>query len=231
MPIICCNWKMNGNRELLEQYSNLQLGQGVKAVLLPPSPLINIARNLLSDCWLIGGQSCHAKASGAYTGMVSCSVLSEVGARCVLVGHSERRDFEDAEFLRSAYYAAENLAMQPILCIGEKWDEREEVFAVLTKQLSILNHANSPEIWVAYEPRWAIGTGKTPVISEVEEIFSWIRQKIQDIKPRQLSKIRLLYGGSLGLDNCQQFFASKNIDGGLIGGASLRIDQIREILL
>lgn len=231
MSIICCNWKMNGSVELLNQYAKSLPVSEHQLVLLPPTPLINAAIKILPKEWAVGAQACHAESHGAYTGMVSSELLAEVGAKYVLVGHSERRAFEDESFLSSAFYKAEAMQIQPILCVGETWDERSQVYEVLTKQLALLKLAKLPEIWVAYEPRWAIGTGKTPEVSEVEVIFSWLRQEIQGLSPRQSDKIRLLYGGSVGVNNFQEFFSSKNIDGGLIGGASLKLEQIREMLL
>jgi len=207
------------------------LPKDVLAVVLPPSPLLHAAQALTNQGWVIGAQACHAKSSGAFTGMVAADHLAEVGAKYVLIGHSERRVFEGEAFLQAAYLAAEAAMLQPILCIGETWEQRSEVQTILQQQLAYLALSKSEELWVAYEPRWAIGSGKTPELAELSELFTWLRAEISRISPRHVGKIRLLYGGSLGPANVKQFMAASDIDGGLIGGASLKIDQMRDMLL
>lgn len=229
MRVVCFNWKMNGDLPLLEQYSALDF-TAVKPIVFPPSTLISQARAMLPEFWAVGGQACHANEAGAHTGCISASMLSSAGASYVLIGHSERRVYESTEFISKSYASAESAGLQPILCVGETLEQRANVHEVLSQQLEFLSCSSSPDLWIAYEPRWAIGTGLTPEISEVAELFSWLRVKINEISPRQDGKILLLYGGSLSAANIQQFLEVKDIDGGLIGGASLKIDQTRDML-
>ena len=230
MRIICCNWKMHGDIKLIKDYGQLPATAGSQLIVLPPAPYIGAARTLLPDYWSVGAQNCHAEPQGALTGMISAAMLAESGAKYVLIGHSERRSFESEQFLMQSLQMAEANGLQPILCVGETWEERANTQKVLRAQLELLKQSKSECLIVAYEPRWAIGSGKTPELSELEPLFSWIRDIIQEINPRQADKIRLLYGGSLGANNCQEFFSSNQIDGGLIGGASLKIEQLRAIL-
>lgn len=230
MRLICFNWKMLGDLALLQQYSQLIPGKDILPVIIPPATMIHQASAMLESPWAIGAQTCHNVASGAYTGQLSAKILADAGADYVLIGHSERRDFESEVYLQAAYELAVAAGLQPILCIGETLAERPSVTAVLERQLVWLEHVNAGEIIVAYEPRWAIGTGLTPSVEELSGLFSWMRIKINEIIPRQAAKIRLLYGGSLNSKNLNEFLSSDNIDGGLIGGASLKIEQVRDIL-
>lgn len=229
MKMICFNWKMNGNKKLINEYSKLSLPSGVRCIMFPPSVYLSYLNSCIDAGWLIGAQACHASNSGAFTGSVSATMLADLNVQYVLVGHSERRDIEGNDFLRSSIESAESSGLQPILCVGEALSERQFVDEVLEKQLSILSSCKSGEIIVAYEPRWAIGTGLTPEVNELRDVFLKIRSLILKFTTRQPDKILLLYGGSLSNSNFDKLLSTDGIDGALVGGAGLNIDNVREM--
>ncbi len=178
----------------------------------------------------VGGQNCHAEISGAYTGEISASMLKNSGASYVILGHSERRHGlnETDNMVQLKVTAAQNAGLNAIVCIGETENEWEtnQTIAVLTKQLenslpsdsSILNGTNTI---IAYEPVWAIGSGKTPTNDQITEVHNHIRECLDKIIGEQANRIRILYGGSMKPDNAASILELDNVDGGLIGGASL----------
>ncbi|MGD9878641.1 MAG: triose-phosphate isomerase [Reyranella sp.] len=241
-PLIAGNWKMNGLKA-----DALALAKGVadgvrqagwqdRAVLIcPPATLLAaVADAVKSSGVLVGGQNCHAKASGAHTGDVSAEMLRDCGASHVIVGHSERRaDCGETDgIVRAKAEAAWRAGLVPIVCIGETLAEREagRTLAVLEAQLrgSVPLGATAATLVVAYEPVWAIGTGKTPTTPEVAAAHAHIRQVLSNLTA-DAGSVRLLYGGSVNGRNAAELLAAGDVDGGLVGGASLKIDEFLAI--
>ena len=183
---------------------------------------------------LVGGQDCHAKASGAHTGDISAEMLRDGGASHVIVGHSERRADcgETDAIVRAKAEAAWRAGLLPIVCIGETLADREagRTLAVLETQLkgSIPSGATAARMIVAYEPVWAIGTGKTPTTPEVAAAHAHIRKVLEGLMS-EASLVRLLYGGSVKGSNAAELLAAGNVDGALVGGASLKADEFLAI--
>lgn len=241
-PLIAGNWKMNGLRA-----DALALAKAVadgvrqaawqdRAVLIcPPATLLAaVADGVKSSGVLVGGQNCHAKASGAHTGDVSAEMLRDCGASHVIVGHSERRADcgETDAVVRAKAEAAWRAGLVPIVCIGETLAEREagKTLAVLEAQLrgSVPSGATAATLVVAYEPVWAIGTGKTPTTPEVAAAHAHIRG-VLDSLTADAQAVRLLYGGSVNGRNAAELLAAGDVDGGLVGGASLKPDEFLAI--
>jgi triosephosphate isomerase len=243
-PIIAGNWKMNGTkasvRELLQ---GIRKGaadiSNVEWIVLPPFPFLEQTEKLLSNtniAW--GAQNLSDKLSGAYTGEVSATMLKDFGCRYVLVGHSERRNIygEDNKLVASKFVAASDAGLIPILCVGETLEERkishtqevvgEQVNAVLKLSNGIQRLCDAV---IAYEPVWAIGTGIVATPEQAQQVHQYIRAQIAKLDADTAQRIRILYGGSVKPDNAKALFAMPDIDGGLIGGASLKIDDFLEI--
>lgn len=242
--IIAGNWKMNGTRTSVQK-----LLQGIKKgaasisdvewIVLPPFLFLEQTEKLLSDtniAW--GAQNLSDKLSGAYTGEVSATMLKDFGCRYVLVGHSERRSIygEDNELVASKFVAACDAGLIPILCVGETLKERkigrtqeivgEQVNAVLKLNNGIQLLCNAV---IAYEPVWAIGTGIVATSEQAQQVHQNIRAQIAKIDVNIAQQIRILYGGSVKPDNAKALFSMPDIDGGLIGGASLKVNDFLEI--
>jgi len=241
-PLIAGNWKMNGLKA-----DALALAKAVadgvrqaawqdRAVLIcPPATLLAaVADAVKSSGVLVGGQNCNAKASGAHTGDVSAEMLRDCGASHVIVGHSERRADcgETDAVVRAKAEAAWRAGLVPIVCIGETLAEREagKTLAVLETQLrgSVPSGATAATLVVAYEPVWAIGTGKTPTMPEVTAAHAHIRGVLGSLTADAQS-VRLLYGGSVNGRNAAELLAAGDVDGGLVGGASLKPDEFLAI--
>ncbi|MFO1157996.1 MAG: triose-phosphate isomerase [Reyranellaceae bacterium] len=240
--LIAGNWKMNG----LEA-DGLALAKGVAdgvrhagwqdrdVLVCPPATiLMAVAEAVKSSGVMVGGQNCHAKASGAHTGDVSAEMLRDCGASHVIVGHSERRaDCGETDVLvRAKAEAAWRAGLLPIVCIGETLAEREagKALDVLEAQLrgSVPLGANAATLVVAYEPVWAIGTGKTPTTPEVAAAHAHIRQVLGGLMA-DAAAVRLLYGGSVKGSNAAELLAAGDVDGALVGGASLKADEFLAI--
>lgn len=241
-PLIAGNWKMNGLRS-----DGLALAEGVAAgvrqsgwtdrdvLICPPATLVlAVAEAVQGSGVLVGGQNCHAKASGAHTGDVSAEMLRDCGASFVIVGHSERRADcgESDAIVRGKAEAAWRAGLLPIVCIGETLSQREagDTLDVLETQLrgSVPVGANAGRLIVAYEPVWAIGTGKTPTTPEVAAAHAHIRKVLGGLMP-DAAGVRLLYGGSVKGSNAAELLAAGDVDGALIGGASLKADEFLAI--
>lgn len=210
-------------------------------ILIPPFPYIANIRQLTAGQQTIftGAQNCHHEASGAYTGEVSASMLASVGCSYVIVGHSERRLYFKEQDNQLVAKIKETLkqGMKPIFCIGETLEERKSKthFSVITNQLkNVLQHFNIEEITnfiIAYEPVWAIGTGETATAAQAQEMHAFIREILADLFDSSLAtQIPLLYGGSCNAQNAAELFACPDVDGGLIGGASLKADDFCKII-
>ncbi len=231
--LIAGNWKMNGLSEQLSEVRAIADGLGgqgdVSVLVCPPATLIRSVRDALEAGAHVGGQNCHFAEKGAHTGEISAAMLKDAGASHVILGHSERRTDhgEASELVRRKLAAAHAAGLVAVVCVGETLAEREtgETLPVLARQLAdSLGDAISPDDTViAYEPVWAIGTGKTPTPDEVAEVHAFIRRTLAERFGEALAGgIRLLYGGSVQPGNAATLLALPDVDGALVGGASLK---------
>jgi triosephosphate isomerase (TIM) len=228
--LIAGNWKMNGSRgqlgELAAIAKTAREAGGVDVAICPPFTLIPLAAARAGGI-AIGAQDCHQEEKGAFTGNVSVPMLLEAGARMVIVGHSERREYQkesDAIVQAKAVIALRH-GLTTIVCVGESEGDREagRHIRVVTDQLegSLPREAAEGELVVAYEPIWAIGTGKTATPADVAEMHSAIRAFLTNAFGDRGKRIRILYGGSVKPDNAAELFSVEDVDGALVGGASL----------
>ena len=236
-PVIAGNWKLHKTiaetRELaLALKSDLAELSDIDIVIAPPFTALSTAAAALAGCGIaVAAQNCYPVASGAFTGEVSPPLLREAGCRYVLVGHSERRQIfgESDAFINAKVAAVLAEGLQPILCIGETLAEREaeQMYEVLTRQLkqglSGIERAAMGQVIIAYEPVWAIGTGVTASNEQAAEAHAFIRGLLQGVYDEETAKAtRILYGGSVKPDNVDGLMAQEDIDGTLVGGASLK---------
>jgi triosephosphate isomerase len=232
--LIVGNWKMNTTRsEAHELVKGLQesANSAVDMVICPPAVwLADIAATLKAPL-LLGAQDCHAADKGAFTGNIAASMLKELGCAYVIVGHSERRalHLEDNATVKSKAMAAIKHGLIPIICVGESAEERETgSHEVVVGQQLVESLPNSGNYVVAYEPVWAIGTGKTATIGDVEAMHRFIRHTLAKTVDHA-DKVAILYGGSVKATNAAEILATKNVDGVLVGGASLQLEEFRAI--
>ena len=233
-PLIAGNWKMNGLKASLNELAAIAGGAGElwrKADLLicPPATLLfTAAASAIGSRVAIGAQDCHVATSGAHTGDLSAQMLADAGATAVIVGHSERRadHGETDELVRRKAEAAWNEGLLAIICIGETQTERDagQALDVVGRQLagSVPDGATATNTVVAYEPVWAIGTGRTPTVAEVAEVHDFMRKTLANRFGDEAVGIRLLYGGSVKPSNAAELMAVSNVNGALVGGASLK---------
>ena len=232
------NWKMNGSQAALSEVTALsEAAKGAaEVVICPPATLISAASALHSGV-RIGGQNCHANASGAHTGDVSAQMLADAGASCVILGHSERRSDHgetDAD-VREKTKAAWEAGLMVILCVGETLDQREaaNTLDIIGGQLagSVPDAATGHNLVIAYEPVWAIGTGKVPTTDQIGEVHDFIRARLERRFGAGVGRsVRVLYGGSVKPGNAPDIFAVSNVDGALVGGASLKAQDFEPII-
>lgn len=231
-PLVVGNWKMNGSRAansaLLAELRQAGPLAAELAVCPPAVFLADAATALKGSEVSWGGQDCSAHEPGAYTGEVAAVMLQELGCRYVISGHSERRTLhaESDQLVADKAKAALAHGLTPIVCVGETLSEREagRTNEVVKRQLSAVIHTLGPciaQVVVAYEPVWAIGTGRTATPGQAQEVHALLRAQLGAATP-QASAMRLLYGGSVKPDNAAVLFSQADIDGGLIGGASLK---------
>mgnify|MGYP001027972558 FL=1 len=232
------NWKMNGTTTALSELDALQdAASGAAEVLICPPATLVAAAAAKSGKIAIGGQDCHSAASGAHTGDVSAQMLKDAGATYVILGHSERRaDHSESDAL-VAYktQAAWAAGLTAIVCVGETLDEREggKTLDVVGRQLaaSLPDDVTGANTVIAYEPVWAIGTGKVPTTDQIAEVHSFMRSTlIQRFGNDTAQGIRLLYGGSVKASNATEIFAVADVDGALVGGASLTASDFAPIV-
>ena len=204
---------------------------GVDMLLCPPAPLLGAVRSALGESAIaLGGQDCHSEEQGAHTGDISAAMLRDAGCAYVIVGHSERRadHNEDDAAVRAKASAAQASGLVPVICIGETLAEREAGRAVdvVTGQLrgSVPEGSSASTIVVAYEPVWAIGTGRTPTLEDIAEVHDAIRAALKDVSG-DFGGVRILYGGSVKPENAADILAVSNVNGALVGGASLKSDD------
>ena len=222
------NWKMNGTSGSLSELEALAAAHpapSVEVLICLPATLIErAARRAGGSAIAIGGQDCHAAASGAHTGDIAATMLVDAGASAVIVGHSERRTdhAETSAQVAAKASAAQSVGLTAIICIGETLQEREAgtTLSVLDDQLagSLPDGADAGNTVIAYEPVWAIGTGLTPTIDQIDEVHRHLRARLA---ARGLADIAILYGGSVKGSNAAEIFAVEDVDGALVGGASL----------
>lgn len=242
-PFIAGNWKMHGSRaENAELIEGLLLGLPAQpaadiAVCPPFVYLWEVSRLLKASSIALGAQSVCAETAGAFTGEASAAMLKDVGCAYVIVGHSERRSIykEDDALVARKYLAAQSHGLTPILCVGETLEERErgQTTKVVSRQLgAVLDLARVQSLKkavVAYEPVWAIGTGKNATPEQAQEVHAHIRSDVAALDAKIAAELRVLYGGSVKAGNAREIFAMPDVDGGLIGGASLKADEFLKI--
>lgn len=243
-PIIAGNWKMNGTRQsvddLLYQITQTQsFAPGRQLIVFPPAVFLEQTERALSGTeigW--GAQNFYPKPSGAFTGEISAPMLTDVGCRYVLVGHSERRTLfgETDVDVAEKFVVAIQSGLTPIVCVGETLEERQQglTFEVLRRQMEALFQLEKGitmlvQAVIAYEPVWAIGTGLTADAQTAEEVHAKLRGWVAEYDRNIAESLRILYGGSLKRSNAAELFAMPNIDGGLIGGASLDAKEFIDI--
>ena len=232
--IVAGNWKLHGSR----QFATELVGQvaaglplaGVEVLILPPLPYLgDLVEDFEGTALAFGAQDVSCNEKGAYTGEVSATMLVDVGARYGLVGHSERRQYhhESSELVARKFMAAIHAGLVPVLCIGETLEQREAgateqvIAAQLAPVLELAGAAAFARAVVAYEPVWAIGTGRTASPAQAQAVHAFIRGEVASHDARIADSLPLLYGGSVKPDNAAELFAQPDVDGGLVGGASL----------
>ncbi|MEZ5939125.1 MAG: triose-phosphate isomerase [Hyphomonadaceae bacterium] len=232
--LIAGNWKMNGLRAALDQVRAViadlpSIDNDVEMAVCPPATLAAPIADLAADTRLaVGGQDCHAKASGAHTGDISAEMWADLGARYVIVGHSERRQDhgETDEIVASKATAAHRAGLTPIICVGESLEQRKagKTVQVVTSQVraSLPQSAAGSPFVIAYEPIWAIGTGLTPTVEQVGEVHAAIRACLTNALGPAGKAPLILYGGSVKPDNAAELMHIEEVGGALVGGASLK---------
>ena len=239
--LIAGNWKMNGTLDSISEILKIDKlcdGYEVDVALCVPNTLISKANETISHRRLvIGAQNCHHDESGAYTGDVSAKMLKDAGAKIIIVGHSERRQFyqETNEIVNKKAVSIIKSALQTIICIGETEEEKNMGLTnkIVCTQLenSMPSISNENNTVIAYEPIWAIGTGRIPTIKEIEVVHKELRSLISKIKGIDTAnKMRILYGGSVKPNNAKDIFDLEDVDGALVGGASLKSDDFMGII-
>ena len=234
------NWKMNGTADSLTEIAALAAatkGAACDILICPPATLIaQMAATAKGTDVMVGGQDCHAKVSGAHTGDISAAMLRDAGAGHVILGHSERRADHgetDAD-VRAKAEAAGAAGLIRVICVGETEAERDAgtTLAIIGRQLagSIPDGATAADTVIAYEPVWAIGTGRTPTLDQIAEVHDFMRKTLTDRFGAEAKGMRLLYGGSVKPSNAAEIFATANVDGALVGGASLMAADFSQIV-
>ncbi len=241
-PIIAGNWKMNNTAKegvaLVEALKPLVKDAGCDVVVCVPAiDIPAVSEAVKGSDIALGAQNVHFAEKGAYTGEISASMLAEYGVKYVIIGHSERRQYfgETDETVNKRTLAALDAGLIPIVCIGETLEEREtgKTEKVLDRQIEtgMKGIDDISKIVIAYEPVWAIGTGKTATAEQANETIGYIRKKVAEtFCPKCAEKVRIQYGGSMNAGNCVQLMAMSEIDGGLIGGASLKAPDFSAIV-
>ncbi len=243
-PLVAGNWKMNGTAAALAEALKVRdgllaggPGDRIDVMICPPATLVaSLAAAAAGSRLLVGGQDCHARPSGANTGDISAEMLADAGARAVIVGHSERR-MDHGEMdrdVRAKAEAAHRAGLTAIICVGETAGERQygHTLSVVGRQLagSVPKGATAANTVIAYEPVWAIGTGLTPTAADVAEVHLFMRETLARQIGAEAQGMRLLYGGSVKASNAAELMAVANVDGALVGGASLKAADFSGII-
>lgn len=233
------NWKMNGVKASLGEVAALIAAHPdprSEVLLCPPATLVAAMAEAAAGKIAVGGQDCHMKASGAHTGDIAAAMLRDCGASHVILGHSERRadHAETNATVRAKAEAARAEALVAVICVGETEAQRDagETLEIVGRQLfdSTPAGATGANTVIAYEPVWAIGTGRTPTLEQIAEVHDFMRSELVGRFGAEGEKIRLLYGGSVKPSNAAEIFATTNVDGALVGGASLKAADFGAIL-
>ncbi len=241
--LVAGNWKLNGSKDSIQTLvkgiaDGMSAVDGTAVAVCPPYVYIPMVQDLLAGTAIgLGAQDVTDQESGAYTGEVAASMLKDIGCQYVIVGHSERRAIygEQDEETAKKYAATRKQGLIPILCVGELLEEREsgDTENVVARQLDAVialeGVAALADSVIAYEPVWAIGTGKTATPDQAQEVHAFIRGKIAALDAGVAEKVQILYGGSVNGGNAAELFAMDDIDGGLIGGASLKANDFLAI--
>ena len=241
-PLVAGNWKMNGERDQLDQLALMargideDLAEKLDIVVCPPATLLYVATTLSEDTPLgVGAQNCHHEPKGAHTGDVSAEMIRDCFADYCIVGHSERRTGHGATDLHVAgkAQACWRAGLTAIICIGETEAEYDagQAEEVLKRQIahSVPSGATEDDTIIAYEPVWAIGTGKTPSPEDVAQIHAFIREELASKLGGHGERMRILYGGSVKAANARELMSVENVDGALVGGASLKAEDFLAI--
>lgn len=243
--IVAGNWKMNTNADEASHLasgvlSNSNSATQTEIILVPPFVHLSNVHSIINDSNVhLGAQNCHEKQSGAYTGEVSANMIKSLGASHVIIGHSERREYfnESDQLLAEKINAALSADLTPIFCCGERLESREEgtqeevVGEQVASALFGLSTEEISKIVIAYEPVWAIGTGKTATADQAQEMHAFIRTSIANQYDQSTAdEIPILYGGSVKPGNAKEIFSKPDVDGGLIGGASLNAQDFVAII-
>lgn len=241
-PLVAGNWKMNGLRECLGEAASICEGVAAggagtaEIVVCPPATLLMAAARICEGAPVgLGGQDCHAEPSGAFTGDISAEMLKDAGAAYVILGHSERRagHHETDKIVCAKATAALRAGLTAIICVGETRAARDagEAFSIVGVQLAGSIPENSPpeQIIIAYEPVWAIGSGLTPARQDIAEMHGFIRDRMNRLLAGQGAGTRILYGGSVRPANAAELLSVENVDGALVGGASLHSAEFMAI--
>jgi len=244
--LIAGNWKMNGGpfeaneilRGLLQKKT--EISDDVDVLVCPPFVSLGMAVKYLYDSEVqVGAQNLHFEDNGAFTGEISASMLAESGCNYVLIGHSERRQFfgETDESINKKVLKALKEKIAPVVCVGESLEQRKnnELFEVIASQVNKafngISATEAMDVVVAYEPIWAIGTGETATPEQAQEMHAFIRKEIEKLYGEETAEaIRILYGGSMKPGNAEELLSQKDVDGGLIGGASLQPESFAKII-
>ncbi len=242
-PLAAGNWKMNGLKESIAEIAALDgliennLPASCEILICPPFTLIMSFQHILRDTKItVGAQDCHWQEGGAHTGDISAIMLADAGCEYVIVGHSERRSdhHEDNGTVMKKAEAVINAGMKAIICVGESEKEREAgaTLRIIENQLknSTSKAMSSENTVIAYEPVWAIGTGKTASVKDVEEVHNFIRMLLNERFGEDGEGFRILYGGSVKPANAESLMSASNVDGALVGGASLKADDFNGII-
>lgn len=238
-PIAAANWKMNGRADSVVAFASAlsAIETAGEKIFAPPTIYLDAAQKANSG-FALAAQTASAHADGAFTGEIGVPMLADVGCQYVILGHSERRALygETDKMIFAKVQTALNNDVTPILCIGESDAENQagQTEAVMAEQLSraltLLTSAQKQRMVIAYEPVWAIGTGRTPSLEDIQSIHEKIRYLFAQNDDTILRSVRILYGGSVKPDNAAAIFALPDVDGGLVGGASLTIESFEQII-
>lgn len=240
--LIVGNWKMNGSLSHLEQFMGevkAHLNKELDCGIAPPYTLISALKALSKgEDFIVSAQNMHELETGAYTGEVSSDMIIEAGANAVIIGHSERRGYyaETDEGVNKKLKTALEKSLLPIVCVGESLEEREanrhetKVEAQVVKALDGIQAGDLAKLVIAYEPIWAIGTGKTASSEDAEKMCAHIRSVVTRLLGQDAEKLRILYGGSVKPSNIAELMAKPNIDGALVGGASLKAEDFIKLI-
>lgn len=242
-PIIMGNWKMNGSTAMLWQLAGgiaERMGENtaLDVVIFPPAVYLAQACQVVGESLVaVGAQDASQHQQGAYTGEISVEMLADIGCEYVLIGHSERRQYhgENNALCRAKFVATLNTGLTPVLCVGETLTQRQadEAFAVIEAQLKTvfdgLDPADASQAIVAYEPVWAIGTGLSATPEQAQAVHAFIRKTLGRLSEKLAKQVRIVYGGSLKPSSAPALLSMPDIDGGLIGGASLVLDDFVKI--